>query len=83
MRAGLGQPEEVFGDADKFAALRALRFFTAFADAELWEVVALAQWEKAADGTVFISEGDPGDFFCVVLEGEVRVTKNKNGICPW
>jgi tRNA A-37 threonylcarbamoyl transferase component Bud32 len=77
VRAGLGQPEEVFGDADKFAALRALRFFTAFVDAELWEVVALAQWEKAAEGTVFISEGDPGDFFCVVLEGEVRVTKNK------
>jgi tRNA A-37 threonylcarbamoyl transferase component Bud32 len=77
VRAGLGQPEEVFGDADKFAALRALRFFTAFADAELWEVVALAQWEKTAGGTVLISEGDPGDFFCVVLDGEVRVTKNK------
>ena len=77
VRAGLGQPEEVFGDADKFAALRALRFFTAFADAELWEVVALAQWEKAAEGTVFIREGEPGDFFCVVLDGEVRVTKNK------
>jgi len=77
VRAGLGQPEEVFGDADKFAALRALRFFTAFADAELWEVVALAQWEKAIEGTAFIHEGEPGDFFCVVLEGEVRVSKNK------
>ncbi|HKU47151.1 MAG TPA: serine/threonine-protein kinase [Burkholderiales bacterium] len=77
VRAGLGQPEEIFGDADKFAALRALRFFKAFADAELWEVVALAQWEKAIEGTVFIHEGEPGDFFCVVLEGEVRVSKNK------
>src|SRR3954469_25103188 len=77
VRAGLGRAEEVFGDADKFAALRSLRFFAAFADAELWEVVALAHWEKAAEGTVLIREGDSGDFFCVVLEGEVRVTKNK------
>jgi eukaryotic-like serine/threonine-protein kinase len=77
VRAGLGQPEEIFGDADKFAALRSLRFFAAFADAELWEVVALGQWDKAPEGTVFIHEGEPGHFFCVVLEGEVRVSKNK------
>jgi tRNA A-37 threonylcarbamoyl transferase component Bud32 len=77
VRTGLGQPEEVFGDADKFAALRSLRFFAAFADPELWEVVALAHWEKAAEGTTLIREGEAGDFFCVVLEGEVRVTKNK------
>ena len=77
VRTGLGQPEEVFGDADKFAALRSLRFFAAFADPELWEVVALAHWEKAIEGTTLIREGEAGDFFCVVLEGEVRVTKNK------
>ncbi|HUQ74314.1 MAG TPA: serine/threonine-protein kinase [Burkholderiales bacterium] len=77
LRGGLGQAEEVFGDADKFAALRALRFFTSFPDAELWEVVELAVWEKAIDGTVLMREGEAGDFFCVVLEGEVRVTKNK------
>src|SRR3954464_12355513 len=31
VRAGLGHPKEIFGDADKFAALRTLRFFAAFA----------------------------------------------------
>jgi tRNA A-37 threonylcarbamoyl transferase component Bud32 len=77
LRAGLGEAEAVFGDADKFAALRALRFFSPFADAELWEVVSLAQWQQAAEGSVLIREGERGDFFCVVVEGEVRVTKNK------
>ena len=77
LRAGRGERREAFGDADKFAALRALRFFAAFSDAELWEVVALAQWEKAPEGSILIREGDAGAFFCVVLEGEVRVTKNK------
>src|SRR5918994_2641098 len=52
LRDGLGQKEEVFGDADKFAALRALRFFAAFTDAELWEVVELGQWEKVSAADV-------------------------------
>jgi tRNA A-37 threonylcarbamoyl transferase component Bud32 len=77
LRAGREGRPDAFGDADKFAALRALRFFAAFSDPELWEVVALAQWEKTAADTVLIREGDSGDFFCVVLDGEVRVTKNK------
>jgi len=77
LRAGRDGRQDAFGDADKFAALRSLRFFAAFSDPELWEVVALAQWEKAKADTLLIREGDPGDFFCVVLDGEVRVTKNK------
>jgi tRNA A-37 threonylcarbamoyl transferase component Bud32 len=77
LRAGLGDQRESFGDADKFAALRAMRFFHAFADPELWEVVALGKWERAPAGTVLINEGERGDFFCVLVEGEVRVTKNK------
>ncbi len=77
LRADRGERKDAFGDADKFAALRALRFFGGFSDAELWEVVALAHWEKAPQGAVFIREGERGEFFCVVLEGEVHVTKNK------
>jgi eukaryotic-like serine/threonine-protein kinase len=77
LRDGLGRKEEVFGDAEKFAALRALRLFNAFTDAELWEVVELARWEKVSAATVLVREGEKGDFFCVVVEGEMRVTKNK------
>jgi len=78
LRAGLGDAQpELFGDADKFAALRAMRFFSPFADQELWEVVKLGIWERAAAGTELIREGQSGEFFCVLVEGEVRVTKNK------
>jgi CRP-like cAMP-binding protein len=75
-RAGLGE-REAFGDADKFAALRAMPFFAAFADPELWGVVRLGQWQRVATGTTLIQEGEPGDFFCVLISGEVRVSKNK------
>jgi eukaryotic-like serine/threonine-protein kinase len=78
LRAGLGQGgRELAGDADRFAALRTMRFFQSFADPELWEVVERGQWERVRAGTTLIHEGQAGDFFCVVLDGEVRVTKNK------
>ena len=76
MRSGLGE-RDAFGDADKFAALRAMPFFAAFADPELWEVVQLGQWQRVAAGTALIQEGEAGDFFCVLVSGEVRVSKNK------
>jgi hypothetical protein len=76
-RAGLGAAAQEFSDADKFAALRAMRFFARFADPELWEVIRIGIWERVAAGTEVIREGEGGDFFCVVVDGEVRVTKNK------
>jgi tRNA A-37 threonylcarbamoyl transferase component Bud32 len=78
LRGGLGDaPREAFGDADKFAALRAMRFFSQFADPELWEVIKIGIWERAQPGAALVHEGEAGDFFCVVVEGEVRVTKNQ------
>ena len=78
LRSGLGAARrQTFGDADKFAALRAMRFFKAFADPELWEVVRIGQWQRLAAGTEIVREGEPGDFFCMLVEGEARVTKNR------
>jgi eukaryotic-like serine/threonine-protein kinase len=78
LRAGLGGGRrEAFGDADKFAALRAMRFFARFAEPELWELVRIGAWERVPAGTDMMREGEAGDFFCVLAEGEARVTKNR------
>jgi len=78
LRSGMGRRRrESFGDADKFAALRAMHFFRHFSEPELWEVVRLGVWERVPAGTEIVSEGEPGDFFCVLVEGEARVTKNR------
>jgi eukaryotic-like serine/threonine-protein kinase len=78
LRAGPGERRSgALGDADKFVALRGMRFFTAFADPELWEVIGLGTWQRVPAGTAMMSEGEHGDFFCMVIQGEVRVTKNK------
>jgi len=54
-----------------------MRFFASFADPELWEVIALGIWERVPAGASLVHEGESGDFFCIVVEGEMRVTKNK------
>ena len=78
LRGGLGEARrEEFGDADKFAALRAMELFARFPDPGLWEVVAMGIWERVSAGAALVHEGDAGDFFCVVVEGQVHVTKNR------
>lgn len=64
-----------FPDSEKFEALRALAFFTEFSDVELWEVVRFSRWEEVAPDTVIMRDGERGDFFAFLLEGELSVAK--------
>lgn len=70
-----GTMQAEFADADKFEMLRSIAFFENFTDAELWEVAHMASWRLAAEGELLMKEGAPGDFFCILAEGEVKVTK--------
>ena len=62
-------------DSHKFESLRSLPFFADFNDVQIWEVVRFSTWDSAAPGTVVMKDGEPGEFFCFVAEGELRVTK--------
>jgi serine/threonine protein kinase len=64
-----------FADSDKFETLRKLPFFQHFSDAELWEVARISAWRHAAAGEQIMREGETGDFFCVIAQGQVKVTK--------
>jgi eukaryotic-like serine/threonine-protein kinase len=64
-----------FADTDKFETLRGLAFFENFTDAELWEVANMSSWRSAPSGEVLMKEGEAGNFFCILAEGEVKVTK--------
>jgi hypothetical protein len=68
---------EEIADSEKFNALRSMGFFRRFSDPELWEVLSIAQWEKVSAGTVLMREGEVGEHFCILVSGEVKVTKNK------
>ena len=55
--------------------MRTLKFFKEFSDVEIWEVVRFSRWEVVAMETVVMKDGDAGDFFAFLLEGELRVSK--------
>jgi eukaryotic-like serine/threonine-protein kinase len=64
-----------FADSDRFETLRRLPFFEHFSDAELWEVARISTWRHAPAGETLMKEGEPGDYFCILAQGEVKVTK--------
>jgi serine/threonine protein kinase len=64
-----------FADSDRFETLRKLPFFDNFSDAELWEVARISTWRHAPEGEALMREGEPGDYFCILAQGEVKVTK--------
>ena len=64
-----------FADSDRFETLRRLPFFENFSDAELWEVARISTWRHAPAGEILMKEGEPGDYFCLLAQGEVKVTK--------
>src|SRR5258708_6363343 len=69
------QKAQEFADTDKFEALRKLPFFQAFSNPELWEVARISSWRRAAKGEKLMKEGETGDDFCILAQGEVKVTK--------
>jgi len=72
---GLKAGEQQFADSDKFETLRALPFFENFSDAEIWEVARISSWRQARTGEVIMREGEQGDYFCLLADGQVKVTK--------
>ncbi|MDA8255715.1 MAG: serine/threonine-protein kinase [Betaproteobacteria bacterium] len=67
---------QAFPDSEKFEALRALKFFGEFSDVDLWEVVRFSRWDEVAAETVVMRDGERGDFFAFLLDGELMVSKN-------
>src|SRR3970282_1643887 len=61
--------------SERFETLLKLAFFEPCADAELWEVARVSTWRHASAGEVLMREGDTGDFFCVLAQGQVKVTR--------
>ena len=72
----LATPRSEFADTEKFDILRALPFFAEFSDVEIWEVLRFSTWARVPPETVVMRDGEPGDFFCFLADGELKVTKN-------
>ncbi|MCX7626995.1 MAG: serine/threonine-protein kinase [Methylophilaceae bacterium] len=69
--------EKVVSDSEKFNTLKKLAFFKEFTDVELWEVLRVSDWRRLPAGKVLVKEGDIGNSFFIIADGEVTVTKMK------
>jgi hypothetical protein len=76
----LAANQQAFPDSEKFEALRALPFFAEFSDVELWEVVRFSSWREVTPQTRIMQDGEPGDFFAFLLDGELSVEKNQRSL---
>jgi serine/threonine protein kinase len=76
----LSAQRQAFPDSEKFEALRALGFFNEFSDVDLWEVVRFSRWDEVAAGTVIMRDGERGDFFAFLLDGELTVSKSGHSL---
>ena len=65
---------ETASDSEKFNKLRDMAFFQDFGDVAMWEVVHISSWKTIPGGKVIIREGEQGDSFYLLVEGEVGVT---------
>ena len=68
-------PQPEFAETEKFATLRAMPFFADFSDVEIWEVLRFSSWKRVMPGAKIMSDGEAGDFFCFLAEGELNVSK--------
>ncbi len=61
-------------DSEKFTRLRDCPFFEDFNDVALWELIRIGTWKPIAAPSVLIREGETGEDFYFLVDGEVDVT---------
>lgn len=71
---------ESISDSERFDKLRGFPFFEDFNDVALWELVRIGAWKTIAAGTVLIREGEAGDDFFFLADGEVDVSLSGKSI---
>ena len=71
---------ETLSDSEKYNELRSLSFFADFDDVMLWEALRIGAWRVIPKNTTIIREGEHGESFFLIAQGEVEVSIDKKNI---
>ncbi len=75
-----GAKFQILDDADavrlhkRYSMVRQNKAFIEFGNDEVWEILRISHWRQFSEGRRFITEGEPGCNFGVILVGEVEVS---------
>ena len=72
--ASLRMTGATVSESERFTRLRDYPFFAEFNDVTLWELIRIGAWKTFGPQASLIREGDTGDSFYFLVEGEVDVT---------
>ena len=67
---------EDFSSREHFELVKDLSFFATFPEAEIWEVLNASHWQVFPGEHQLITEGDFGNSFYILVDGEVQVRKS-------
>lgn len=71
-------PAASITETQKFDTIKSLAFFRDLRDVEIWEVLRIGSWRRHPAQKTVIKEGEVGESFFVIAEGEARVSKAGN-----
>jgi serine/threonine protein kinase len=74
----LKKPEDNIPDSERFNILRELKYFHAFTDIVLWEVLRITTWNRFVAGDMLLREGELGHSFFILVSGEVKICKGES-----
>jgi tRNA A-37 threonylcarbamoyl transferase component Bud32 len=77
---GISERKVEHREGDAFARMRELPFFAGFPDPVLWEALRLGTLSLRPQGTALMEEGEIGESFLMLLQGQVSVRRNDSKV---
>ncbi len=71
-------PTDAITDTEKFEAINKIPFFSDFSEIETWEIVRISTWHRYPGGKDIVKEGEIGESFYLIVDGEAAVKKSGN-----
>jgi serine/threonine protein kinase len=68
-------PTDTITDTHKYESINKIPFFRDFSEIETWEIVRISTWHRHPAGKDITTEGEIGESFYLIVEGEAEVKK--------